>query len=78
MLATMFSTPSEYQNDATLPLADRGPSVGTEFLQLSQSPVSDDPTHPLTDPLLGTVPMCCDVGMLRDEDGTPFRCDYDG
>ena len=30
------------------------------------------PVAPAHDPNLGTVPMCCDVGMLRDEDGTPF------
>ena len=51
------------------------PATGQGY---AQSPVSDDPSPPLTDPNLGTVPMCCDVGMLRDEDGTPFRCDFDG
>ena len=58
--------------------AKKGPPRIASLLQLAQSPVSDDPSHPLTDPNLGTVPMCCDVGMLRDEDGTPFRCDFDG
>ena len=74
MLASVLGTPTEAQAQAQLPLAEQSPSL----LQLAQSPVSDDPSHPLTDPNLGTVPMCCDVGMLRDEDGTPFRCDFDG